>query len=384
MRRFKSRQIRDLSLALLITVAILSAAGIVTALVVPVRDTVLPSGKSWPETGFSSEESGSGESQEETTESEEETEEPTEKDSSEEPTESETEPIEETREIEIPVNLNPTAKNIWIGDSRMVGIANSGIIDPAENVFIAKGAMAFDWFAGRDSYAGGGALPLLRNYLDTGKPYNVIIQMGINDCANNSAGWTTYTVANYIALINSLAASYPNAVFWFISVGRDVGMFGGAHGRLIPPEKINPIASDFNARMKNDCRANYLAVGEAIWHENMAYADGVHYALLTNRWIYHYVLDKIASGTVDEYEPYPEEEASETESGDSSEEESVSGSESASETETESETEEESGSESGVPEESAAGSQGESGSETPAESTEPETEPAVSAPDETE
>lgn len=358
-------------------VAILGAAGIALALILPVNSPVAsPAASSEIPT---------------------ETEEPSESapDSTEESSEAEpskdafgqddpSEPIPETKEVPIPVRMNENAVNIWVGDSRMVGIANSGIINPVTDVFIARGAMAFDWFDCRGNYRTSGAMISLKPYLESGRKLNVIIQMGINDCANNFAGWNAYTVSDYIGRINELIAAYPNVRFYFISVGRNAGYYGGAYGRLIHPRDINPLATDFNCRMYYDCDAVYLAVGEAIAAMNVGkgpgiggYADGVHYNNATNRWIYQYVLDHIASGIRDEFIPYPEEPGpvptvTETEDQTGSETED----ESTSEPETEPQTFEESASESETEEES--GPAPESSSET--ESEPEETEPTVSNP----
>lgn len=187
-------------------------------------------------------------------------------------------------------------RRIWIGDSRMVGLMRSVSGVSPQDVFIAKGAMFFEWF--RDT-----AVPSLIPYLDSGESINVIIEMGVNDAANNAKGWLAYGVSDYIALINGLINSYPNARFFFMSVGRTVGNYRGT--RLIKPYEINPEINDFNARMQYDCHAIYLAAGEYIYRNSLSYADGVHYSTETNRILYDYVLSRLNLTDSEAFEPYP-------------------------------------------------------------------------------
>ena len=225
------------------------------------------------------------ESSEEETETETESETETETEEETE-TESETETEEESYEETEPEPV-PQARRIWVGDSRVVGITSSGIGDPAEDAFIGKNGRYFVWF-------NNDALPVLRNYLNTGKAYEVIIQIGINDCANKQMGLLPYFAEDYARLINSLIDQYPNARFWFLSVGEVIGVYGAGTRWEVQKEALNPLVAPFNATMKSECRANYLPVGELIKAGNKSYADGVHYSVETNQWIYDYVLECIA------------------------------------------------------------------------------------------
>ena len=188
-------------------------------------------------------------------------------------------------------------RRIWIGDSRMVGMQRSVAGQSTLDIFIAKGAMYFEWF--RDT-----AVPELLPYLRTGEKLNVIIQMGVNDSANNTKGWTAYTVSDYIALINELAHTYPNARFYFMSVGRTVGNYRGT--TIVKPYQVNPQVNEFNARMQNDCYAIYLATGEYVYRNKLGYSDGVHYSTATNRLLYTYVLERLNLTKSEYFEPFPD------------------------------------------------------------------------------
>ena len=209
------------------------------------------------------------------------TEAPTETSSSE--TETETEPETEST----PAHPDMTnARRIWVGDSRIVGFTESGIGDPAKDIFIGKYGRYYVWF-------NNDALPVLRSHLDTGEPFEVIIQIGINDCANTQMQLLPYFASDYAVLVNSLIDEYPNARFWFLSVGEVIGTYGGGTQWEVKMEDLNQLVGPFNETMKAECRAHYLPVGELIKAEHKTYRDNVHYSAETNWWIYNYALQCI-------------------------------------------------------------------------------------------
>ena len=197
-----------------------------------------------------------------------------------------------TTETEPPTEPEPThpdmtgAKRIWIGDSRVVGLSGCGAGNPDEDIFIAKNGRYYVWFYND-------ALPVLRSYLDTGAPYEVIIQIGINDCANTQLQLLPYFAQDYAVLINSLIDEYPNARFWFSSVGEVIGTYGADSEWEVRMEDLNPLVGPFNETMRTECRATYLPVGEIIKAEQKSYRDTVHYSDETNQWIYWYIVSEI-------------------------------------------------------------------------------------------
>ena len=210
---------------------------------------------------------------------------------------SETTPSETTTETETetePPTIDPlSVKRIWVGDSRIVGLTTSGLGDPDMDIFIGKNGRYYVWF-----YYD--ALPVLRSYLDTGEEYEVVIQIGINDCANKQMKLLPYYAEDYVELINSLIDEYDNARFWFLSIGEVIGTYGGGTQWEVKMKDLNPLVGPFNEIMKEQCRAIYLPVGEIIKEEQKSYADNVHYSDETNQWIYDYVLSAISVGDVPE------------------------------------------------------------------------------------
>ena len=202
-----------------------------------------------------------------------------------EPSVSETETESETESE--PVYIDRTdAVRIWVGDSRVVGLSECGAGDPEKDVFIGKNGRYYVWFYND-------ALPVLRGYLDTGDPYEDIIQIGINDCANLQMKLLPYYAEDYAELINSLIDEYPAARFWFLSVGEVIGTYGANTRWEVKMEDLNPLVEPFNEIMREECRAYYLPVGELIKADGKSYIDNVHYSVETNLWIYDYVLTYI-------------------------------------------------------------------------------------------
>lgn len=191
------------------------------------------------------------------------------------------------------------ARRIWVGDSRIVGLSESGAGNPDEDIFIGKNGRYYVWFYND-------ALPVLRSHLDTGEPFEVLVQIGINDCANTQMRLLPYFAEDYAELINSLIDEYPNARFWFLSVGEVIGTYGGGSRWEVKMDDLNPLVGPFNETMKEECRAIYLPVGELIKEEHKSYLDNVHYTAETNQWIYEYVLERIQ----EENEDAPTEEES--------------------------------------------------------------------------
>lgn len=109
-------------------------------------------------------------------------------------------------------NITPGTKNIFIGDSRMVGLCNSvngtafqtetGIYKNGNNYFIAKGAMSFSWLKNT-------AVPLTNQVLESnpGVRFNIIIDMGTNDAYFKASGRSLVVNVNntYISLYQKLS-----------------------------------------------------------------------------------------------------------------------------------------------------------------------------------
>ena len=171
---------------------------------------------------------------------------------------------------------------ILIGDSRMVYLQRFVTLDEGD-IIIAKGAQYFTWF--RDE-----AVPTLRSILNVNPNYEVVINMGVNDSANNCHGWREYFAEDYAALIRQLKNDYPSARFSFASVG----YCNGLYDRKIPADQLNPWIDSFNAYFANNCPdINYLPLGEYLFETGYSTLDGVHFDQTTCNKIYQYIRSAI-------------------------------------------------------------------------------------------
>lgn len=91
-------------------------------------------------------------------------------------------------------SLDPTKETIYIGDSRMNGMANYGIVDKDHAVY--HGAQGYFWFRYNTNYGsscnvhwysyatndpGVGAINLANQKMNSGKSYNIVSWLGVND-----------------------------------------------------------------------------------------------------------------------------------------------------------------------------------------------------------
>lgn len=173
---------------------------------------------------------------------------------------------------------------ILIGDSRTVMLQRA--VDPEpEDIFIAKGAMSYEWFAEE-------AVPRLRMALDIDPNYAVVINMGVNDCANFTAGWREYFVNDYVDLINKLCIQYPTTYFYFASIGHIRNFYPSA-GRFLSDTVVNETIDVFNSTMKNNCIAYYVDLCEYLEEDGYGWADNVHYNSECSKRIYDYVKEQV-------------------------------------------------------------------------------------------
>ncbi|MBR6406686.1 MAG: SGNH/GDSL hydrolase family protein [Lachnospiraceae bacterium] len=176
-------------------------------------------------------------------------------------------------------------KRIWMGDSRFVAMSKGAYLQP-NDVFIAKGAQAYDWFSTE-------GLSQLMQELSKDPRRIVIINFGLNDCANNSAGWDAYFVEDYVDTINRLTTLYPETRFFFASVGLINGDYNRGAGRgKLPMNQVCLYVDEFNNTMYTDCLAEYIDLSEYLVRDGYSTIDGVHFDSATSQKIYNYCVAK--------------------------------------------------------------------------------------------
>ena len=211
---------------------------------------------------------------------------------------SSTEP-EETEQSTSPIPTEPvktqnlSSGRILIGDSRFAYWTLQRIsLDPGD-ILIAKGGEYFTWF--RDT-----AVPQLTGILDANPNYDVIINMGINDCANNIRGGTLYFTPDYIAIINDLYVRYPTTAFYFASIGpiRANGIYPSVYGN-IKAEDLQLYIDIFNYAMRTQCMAEYIELGEYLYEGTPTFVDNVHYDAATDQVIYTFIKEHVRKSVYD-------------------------------------------------------------------------------------
>ena len=204
--------------------------------------------------------------------------------------ETEETPSRDEAEAEPPKNTNLSSGRILIGDSRFAYLGMQIALQTGD-ILIAKGGEYFTWF--RDT-----AVPQLRNILNMNPNYDVIINMGLNDCANNIKGWTAYFTPDYIDLINELYISYPTTAFYFASIGPIRGIYPSKYGN-ISKEDLQLYIDIFNYAMRTQCMATYLELGEYLYDNSPTYVDNVHYDGPTDQRVYDYIRDHVRKSVYD-------------------------------------------------------------------------------------
>ncbi len=169
---------------------------------------------------------------------------------------------------------------ILVGDSRMVYLKSFVQLEP-NDIVIAKGAQYFTWFYDE-------AVSALRTILNMNPRYEVIICMGVNDCANNSQGWTAYFAENYAAVIHQLMAEYPETHFNFASVGYCNGPYNGTIDESI----VNAYIDTFNRYMDTVTGIPYIDLNEYLCSTGYTTLDGVHYDEKTSQKVYDFLKAK--------------------------------------------------------------------------------------------
>ena len=159
--------------------------------------------------------------------------------------------------------------NIFIGDSRFEGMKSSVDYSSDNVTWISKVGVGYSWL--KDT-----AVSKLSSSIQSGKKYNIVINLGVNDLGN---------VDSYIKTINSLIndSKYNDCKFIVVSVNPVEEDKEKANGYSVKNGSIKT----FNKKMKNgiNSSAKYCDTYSKIV-SNFSTADGVHYTKNTYQDIY--------------------------------------------------------------------------------------------------
>ena len=153
--------------------------------------------------------------------------------------------------------------NIFIGDSRTVGIENLSLDD---SVYIAKVGAGYEWFSQN-------ALQRLDSTMvdNAGRDVNIVVALGVND-PDNAAG--------YVEKVGEIKSKYPFADVYFLSVNPVTG------GSISEIDVTN-----FNHIVMESLPSSvtYLDSHSYLVSNGFNTVDGVHYTDSTYKKIHEYV-----------------------------------------------------------------------------------------------
>ena len=178
-------------------------------------------------------------------------------------------------------------KTVWVGDSRAVGLKKT--VKTKSCKFIAKGGMSYRWFKET-------AIPKLKKTLKKNPDRDVVINMGVNDCANILVGGVE-TSGKYIKDINKLVKKYPDTRFYFLSVNPVDGNYPTSYNKkgYLSAKELNKKINKFNKTIKKKCKASYIDCSSHLKDKGFSTIDGIHYTAKTYQEIYDYTMEYIDS-----------------------------------------------------------------------------------------
>ena len=169
-------------------------------------------------------------------------------------------------------------KNIYIGDSRTVGMCNAvndtvfsgydylDYTDKNGDIWIAHGGIAYNYLVNT-------AIPTLDKHLD--EECNVIIYLGLNDDTPGS---------KYAQAANSLAEKYPQSHIFYSSINPVNDNGYGA----IQYHRSNELLRNKNLDIQNNLvNVQYLDIFSEIEDDYSMWSDGIHYNDTTSMDIYN-------------------------------------------------------------------------------------------------
>ena len=170
---------------------------------------------------------------------------------------------------------NVDAKNydkvVYIGDSRFYQ-ASQLDTDPS-HYYIAKSAMAYDWFSTT-------ALKRLDGYL---KNYSnaevaVVINMGANDVVKTEAA------DKYVKRFKKLEKKYPNVDFYYMSLNPFISYYSDS----------NKQAKEFNRKIKSGVgKSKYIDTFNGLDFDDADFVDPVHYTNVMTKRIKNYSVKQL-------------------------------------------------------------------------------------------
>lgn len=183
-------------------------------------------------------------------------------------------------------------KVIVVGDSRMEYIVRDEnmLKVPINFSFIAKSGAKIDWFKNVALYS----LKNKLNNLDDDYTYHVIVNMGVNDLADDIN--IKKRAYEYFSDYENLSLEYPNVNFYLLSINPvDDGII---NKYFKTNKRSNKKIESFNYEMNNfllNSKSNNLYSCDSYNSLYFKLPDGLHYDLDTEQEILDYITNKCIS-----------------------------------------------------------------------------------------
>ncbi len=161
----------------------------------------------------------------------------------------------------------------YIGDSRMQGILNTGLISSSNTIYGAS--YGYNWFVGTGTFsenntnAVNGAIPYLNNLIDLNTSYNIVIWLGVNDYNSHDAN--TYYNKFYELATNS----WQNEDIYIVSVGPVLD----SSSQYAKNSEINNFNNTLKTLIENQNLSNlkYIDLNYNEDSINIYDSEGIHY-----------------------------------------------------------------------------------------------------------
>lgn len=158
--------------------------------------------------------------------------------------------------------------NVFVGDSRTVGIYNTTRGEECMSAFICQVGAGYGWFASQQ------VKNLIRDYSVPGKDLNLIINMGVNDTEN---------IAKYARYLNEMEPTWRAMGYklYYVSVNPVGNSESLDNGNI----------DEFNYELENSL-PGYMWLDTNGYLKDMGYglSDRLHYDRDTTDMIYQYVV----------------------------------------------------------------------------------------------
>lgn len=174
---------------------------------------------------------------------------------------------------------------LWIGDSRAKGMAE--YVTNNNTRFLVKKAVNYKWFVTD-------GIPEIEGTLTKYPDAKIVINLGINDCIQQTHGATYAVDKKYAIRFNRLIAKYPNTKFYYVSVTPiDGDYITHSTKRFTEEEALTKNINLLNKTIKENSSVIYVDANDFMTRRGFETIDHLHYTEESYTKLYNYIMFKI-------------------------------------------------------------------------------------------